>query len=68
MAEADQQALRRGQSNVDDPTKVVPALEASQDFLESWNLFKGQRELIIRHAGQDYHLKITRQDKLILTK
>lgn len=36
--------------------------------LDSSALFWGRRELVIRHAGQDYHLKITRQDKLILTK
>lgn len=39
-----------------------------QGELESTLLFQGRRELVIRHAGQDYHLKITRQDKLILTK
>lgn len=32
------------------------------------SLFNGQRELVLVHQGQDYHLRITRNGKLILTK
>jgi hemin uptake protein HemP len=31
-------------------------------------LFAGKRELVIKHAGQDYRLRLTAQGKLILTK
>ncbi len=31
-------------------------------------LFQGAREIRIRHAGQEYRLRITQHDKLILTK
>lgn len=31
-------------------------------------LFAGQREVHILHQGEQYRLRITRQDKLILTK
>ena len=31
-------------------------------------LFQGQRQLVIRHQGQDYTLSITSNGKLILTK
>lgn len=31
-------------------------------------LFRGGRELVIIHQGQEYRLRITRADKLILTK
>ncbi len=31
-------------------------------------LFRGQREVRIVHAGQEYRLFVTRKDKLILTK
>mgnify|MGYP001291964956 CR=1 FL=1 len=31
-------------------------------------LLGNARELIIRHAGEEYHLRVTRQEKLILTK
>ncbi len=31
-------------------------------------LFSGAREIIIEHAGVEYRLRLTSQDKLILTK
>lgn len=31
-------------------------------------LFGGAKEIVIRHRGDDYRLRITRNDKLILTK
>ena len=31
-------------------------------------LFCGAKEIVIRHQGDDYRLRITRNDKLILTK
>ena len=31
-------------------------------------LFAGKRELVIKHAGLDYRLRLTAQGKLILTK
>lgn len=31
-------------------------------------LLDGGRELLIRHHGSEYHLRLTRNDKLILTK
>lgn len=36
--------------------------------VDSQSLFDGQRELLIAHKGDAYRLRITRQDKLILTK
>jgi hemin uptake protein HemP len=36
--------------------------------LTSHDLFRGQREIVILHAGNEYVLRITRADKLILTK
>ncbi|MCB1734754.1 MAG: hemin uptake protein HemP [Gammaproteobacteria bacterium] len=36
--------------------------------LNSNALFDGQRELHIRHGGEQYRLRITRSGKLILTK
>jgi hemin uptake protein HemP len=40
------------------PPEVIPA-----DFL-----FKNAQEVLIRHNGELYRLRITRNDKLILTK
>ncbi len=34
----------------------------------SAELFRGQREVVIVHRGQEYRLHITKADKLILTK
>lgn len=31
-------------------------------------LFEGAREIIIRHGGEDYRLRLTRVGKLILNK
>jgi hemin uptake protein HemP len=36
--------------------------------VESTLLFRGERELVIVHRGQEYRLRITRADKVILTK
>ncbi|MES9946442.1 MAG: hemin uptake protein HemP [Candidatus Thiodiazotropha sp.] len=36
--------------------------------LNSTDLFQGQSRLVIMHKGSEYQLKITRYDKLILTK
>ena len=36
--------------------------------VESSTLLRGSRELLIAHAGQEYRLRLTRNDKLILTK
>ena len=31
-------------------------------------LFSGKRMLVIKHAGEEYQLRLTNQNKLILTK
>ncbi|AHX12141.1 hemin transporter HemP [Dyella jiangningensis] len=36
--------------------------------VSSQALLKGERELVIQHQGSEYHLRLTRNDKLILTK
>ena len=44
------------------------ASAASRLRLSSRDLFRGQREIVILHGGNEYLLRITRADKLILTK
>ena len=39
-----------------------------QGELDSARLLQGQREVLIRHGGECYRLRHTRNDKLILTK
>jgi hemin uptake protein HemP len=50
--------------------KVVPlrAAPAVARRIESTRLLDGSRELVIEHQGNEYHLRLTRNDKLILTK
>jgi len=36
--------------------------------IRSQDLLFGQRELLIRHGDQEYRLRLTQNDKLILTK
>ena len=36
--------------------------------IDSEHLLSGARELVIEHAGQEYRLRLTRNEKLILTK
>lgn len=47
-----------------------PALapRASLPRLRSEQLFRDSHELIIEHQGQEYRLRLTRNDKLILNK
>lgn len=47
-------------------TATTPVSRATR--VSSGNLLAGGRELVIEHAGQEYHLRLTRNDKLILTK
>jgi hemin uptake protein HemP len=50
----------------------LPAMELSSSVLcqrlVSKHLFVTSNEVIIEHAGEEYHLRLTRQGKLILTK
>ncbi|MCC2657338.1 MAG: hemP [Panacagrimonas sp.] len=41
---------------------------ASLPRLRSEDLFRSSHELIIEHQGQEYRLRLTRNDKLILNK
>lgn len=43
-------------------------LPASLPRLKSQDLFRNSQELIIEHQGQEYRLRLTRNDKLILNK
>lgn len=49
----------------------IPATSQSNPAtqrISSRELFNGGNELLIEHAGHKYRLRITRQNKLILTK
>jgi hemin uptake protein HemP len=48
------------------PVREAPAASAVR--IVSSDLFRGRREIVIVHRGQEYRLHITKADKLILTK
>lgn len=46
---------------------TVP-LHGQSPRIESRELLSGSREVVIDHSGVEYRLRVTRNDKLILTK
>lgn len=44
------------------------AASAPLPVYESGQLFESGKEILIRHGGELYRLRLTRQNKLILTK
>jgi hemin uptake protein HemP len=48
--------------------KSQAADEPGARRISSQSLLAGERELVITHQGSEYHLRLTRNDKLILTK
>ena len=58
---------------IDDPgdapvTREAPTAGRAGVRIASTELFRGRREIVIVHRGQEYRLHITKADKLILTK
>lgn len=58
---------------IDGPHEAPLAREATAAAragvrIASTELFRGRREIVIVHRGQEYRLHITKADKLILTK
>lgn len=55
------------------PTSPPPSAESPRGRpgprrIDSGALLLSEREIVIVHRGQEYHLRITKSDKLILTK
>lgn len=55
-----------GQDPVSSP--VLASRRVPTARIDSHRLLSGGRELVIEHAGHEYRLRLTRNDKLILTK
>jgi hemin uptake protein HemP len=60
-------------ANVSLQTGTVPDVTSvprgmTSQHIDSRRLMSGASELVIEHAGQKYRLRLTRNDKLILTK
>jgi hemin uptake protein HemP len=46
----------------------LSSAHAAERRMSSEQLLADRRQIIIEHAGQEYRLSVTRNDKLILTK
>jgi hemin uptake protein HemP len=55
-------------SNATRSDDAPPPTSPDRLRIDSRRLLAGGRELVIDHAGQQYRLRLTRNDKLILTK
>lgn len=53
---------------IPDPDSSNPTPAAAPSTVDARQLFAGQREIWIEHAGVRYRLRITRRNKLILQK
>ena len=49
------------------PPTATPGEESPREF-DSADLLRGEKEVLIHHAGEVYRLRLTRNDKLILQK
>lgn len=47
---------------------ALSTVATATPHVTSQSLLAGGRELVIQHQGGEYHLRLTRNDKLILTK
>lgn len=47
---------------------LQPSLHRDQPVIHSRDLLRGGNLLLIEHAGDRYYLRMTRNNKLILTK
>lgn len=54
-------------SNDASAPKETPGEGIPREF-DSADLLRGEKEILIRHAGEVYRLRLTRNDKLILQK
>lgn len=50
------------------PDEQLPKPEPPPAIIQATELFHGQREVWIEHAGVRYRLQITRRNRLILQK
>jgi hemin uptake protein HemP len=56
-------------SNESPPTREeIRAVRVERGEIDSRELFQSERELLIRHEGSIYRLRLTSLNKLILTK
>jgi len=50
------------------PATATPEPSGGVRRLDSGALLQGEREIVIVHRGQEYRLRVTRAEKLLLSK
>jgi len=65
---ADQEERGRAESSATATTRSDRKIPVVGDRIDSRDLFSGVREIIIGHGSDVYRLRLTAQNKLILTK
>ena len=64
-------ADKNNDSNTDGPANTVTgtrSIEVADNRIDSRTLFVDTREIVISHGDETYRLRLTAQNKLILTK
>lgn len=64
----DVRAVAAASSTPAPQARGIPRSAPARTEHDSRGLLQGQREVLIRHGGECYRLRHTRNDKLILTK
>lgn len=54
--------------SADLPLQGTPEPASTKAGIPTQHLFQGHQEIVIDHKGESYRLRITKNDKLILTK
>ena len=54
--------------SADQLSQAAPESTPTKAGIPTQHLFQGHQEIVIDHKGESYRLRITKNDKLILTK
>ena len=68
MAATSGDKLASAAANAENPAAATRTIVLSGNRLDSRDLFASEREIIIAHGEENYRLRLTSQNKLILTK
>jgi hemin uptake protein HemP len=68
MSAASRDGTERGGNHAVTTSPAIRSLTVTGNRIDSRDLFSGDRELIIAHGQDAYRLRLTSQNKLILTK
>jgi hemin uptake protein HemP len=60
--------LANAGAHAENPSAATRSVAVSGNRIDSRELFSHEREIIIAHGDENYRLRLTSQNKLILTK